>query len=90
VAARAARSSWSRGLAVAEAGIEQAVEGRGALGDRKQVEQVVGRQRQDAALGDVVLDLCLPGRHPAFERERFDLHNLYQINTVIPRVVWCE
>ena len=37
-------------------------------------QQVVGRERQDPALGDVVADVRLVTRHPPFEQKGLDLH----------------
>ncbi len=56
-------------FAVAKRQREQALEGRRARVDRLEIEQVVRRERQNPALGDVELDVRLVPRHPAFEEK---------------------
>jgi hypothetical protein len=61
-------------FAVAKAGREERFECRGPFTLRQQSDQLIDAHRQDAALGDVVLDPCFPERHPPFQPEILDLH----------------
>src|SRR5680860_1409987 len=45
----------------------------------QQIEELSRRQRVHAAFSNVIGNLGLPGRHPSFKREWFQLHQLDSI-----------